>query len=684
MPPQAQTLLGVAAVAGRRTDADLLARVCGVSRRALDAALRACIDKGLLVIEHHGDDERVAFRHELIREAAEDVLLPGERVRLHRACAESLAAAPQVPNRPDPGRWAEIAHHWDAAHDEPRVFEAALRAAAEAEHAYAFDAALGQWRRALAAWDLVPDPAAIAGFDRAELLRRAADAAKLAGREGHIPLIYEAIAEADRLGDPARGGALRGRIALELWIDGRPAEAHSAFAEALALLPTTPPTAERGWTLCHLAAAQMMSGAFRGSVHHADAALVIAQATGDRRMEGHALNTRAGSLVMMGQCGGAVECLQRSFVIALEVGDPYLIGRAYVNGTEVLRLAGDDHEALRLAREGVERVVALGLGDTIAPLLRLQAAVVAFDLGRWSEAADLEQQASMQLSDRDTKARTLDSTGEAAVCTAHLDIARGAWDVASRKLATTRQLIVRFEADEEYTGPWACAMAELALWQRRPHDALAVIEAGLTRVETTDDIYWRMRLLRLGLCAAADLAETARHRRDVAAEARMTGIAGALRARTASAVDAIAATDGGLAVELAAEETTAVAEETRLHGRSDPSAWRAAAAGWEVRERPYQRAYARWREAEACLSLGDRAAGAAALGEAARIVGQLGPGPLMDAVSALARRARIPLSSAPGGARDAAGASGPGGRSPLPSSSSPLASARCSSWSRWG
>ena len=507
-----------------------------------------------------------------------------------------------------------------------------------------------------------PIPPPSPAFDRAELLRRAADAAKLAGREGHIPLIYEAIAEADRLGDPARGGALRGRLGLELWIDGRPAEAHSAFAEALALLPTTPPTAERGWTLCHLAAAQMMSGAFRGSVHHADAALVIAQATGDRRMEGHALNTRAGSLVMMGQCGRAVECLERSFVIALEVGDPYLIGRAYVNGTEVLRLAGDDHEALRLAHEGVERVVALGLGDTIAPLLRLQAAVVAFDLGRWSEAADLEQQASMQLSDRDTKARTLDNTGEAAVCTAHLDIARGAWDVASRKLATTRQLIVRFEADEEYTGPWACAMAELALWQRRPHDALAEIEAGLTRVEATDDIYWRMRLLRLGLCAAADLAETARHRRDVAAEARMTGIAAALRARTASAVDAIAATDGGLAVELAAEETTVVAEETRLHGRSDPSAWRAAAAGWEVRERPYQRAYARWREAEACLSLGDRAAGAAALGEAARIVGQLGPGPLMDAVSALARRARIPLSPAPGDAAEAAGASGPGRR----------------------
>ncbi len=234
--------------------------------------------------------------------------------------------------------------------------------------------------------------------------------------------------------------------------------------------------------------------------------------------------------------------------------------------------------------------------------------------------------------------------------------------MASRKLATTRQLIVRFEADEEYTGPWACAMAELALWQRRPHDALAEIEAGLTRVETTDDIYWRMRLLRLGLCAAADLAEIARHRRDVAAEAEVTGIAAALRARTASAVDAIAGTDGGLAVELAAEETTAAAEETRLHGRSDPSAWRAAAAGWEARERPYQRAYARWREAEACLSQGDRAAGADALGEAARIVGQLGPGPLMDAVSALARRARIPLAPAPGGARGAAGASGPGRR----------------------
>ena len=46
------------------------------------------------------------------------------------------------------------------------------------------------------------------------------------------------------------------------------------------------------------------------------------------------------------------------------------------------------------------------------------------------------------------------------------------------------------------------------------------------------------------------------------------------------------------------------AERSRLEGRSDPERWQAAATAWERLERPFDAAYARFREAEALLADG--------------------------------------------------------------------------------
>jgi ATP/maltotriose-dependent transcriptional regulator MalT len=204
-----------------------------------------------------------------------------------------------------------------------------------------------------------------------------------------------------------------------------------------------------------------------------------------------------------------------------------------------------------------------------------------------------------------------------------------------------------FDAEYQYTGPYACSRAELALWQGRPGEALDAIADTLPHLERTDDARYRMRLLRLGMRAAADVAEIARDRRDAAGSAEAVEMASALRTRSLSAVDAIAAMDGGLALELTAEEATVAAEETRLRGASDPSAWYEAAEAWSARGRPYHRAYARYREAEAHLVDGERPQAAEALPEAARIATSLGARPLLDAVQALGRRARIPLDEQP-------------------------------------
>jgi DNA-binding NarL/FixJ family response regulator len=112
-------------------------------------------------------------------------------------------------------------------------------------------------------------------------------------------------------------------------------------------------------------------------------------------------------------------------------------------------------------------------------------------------------------------------------------------------------------------------------------------------------------------------------------------------ARLAELEPRFAATDSSR--ELAAIRMTAAAEATRIAGRPDPSAWRAVAEAWTAFDRPYFSALARWREAEAALAAGDRAAATVALRLADAGAAGLGARPLREALEALARRARIAL-----------------------------------------
>lgn len=641
---EAQTILGVAAVVGRTVEAALLAQVSALESKALDAGLEACVERGLLVVDRAEARDRLAFRHALIAEVVYDGILPDERIRIHRAIAEALAARIAAPGPPDPGRWAELAGQWDAARDQVRAFDAALHAADEAEQAFAWAASFAQYRRALAGWELVGDPEAIAGFDRVELLSRAAVAAHLGGTRSQVPLLREAIAEADRRGDAARGSLLRGQLGLDLWFDGHPAEAGEVYREALAMVPPDPPTVERAWILARLAQKLMLDGSDREAQGLAEAAIAMAREVGDRRVETHALNTLGCALAGLGRCDSSADAMERSLAIALELEDPRHIGRAYLNATEILAVCGRDERALEVAQEGIERAAAMGIGEVEGALIGPQAAVIDYECGRWAEAARFLVEGRIDVPVPDADISNLAKWVEILARTVELDVGTGDWDGAARKLEWVgEQLQSGFEMEYQYTGPYACARAELALWQARPREAVAAVEEVLPRLERTDDTRYRMRLLRLGIRAAADLAEIARDRRDATAEAQAAAIAASLRTRSAGATAAIAGMEGGLALELAAEEATVVAEESRLRGPGDPAAWREAAAGWSARERPYHRAYVRFREAEASMVAGDRANAAEALGEARQIASGLGARPLLDTIDAFARRSRIPL-----------------------------------------
>ena len=88
----------------------------------------------------------------------------------------------------------------------------------------------------------------------------------------------------------------------------------------------------------------------------------------------------------------------------------------------------------------------------------------------------------------------------------------------------------------------------------------------------------------------------------------------------------------------------AQAEQSRLQGHSDPVRWQAAVDAWERLERPFEAAYARYRQAEALLGIGaPRQQAEAALRPAHQTTVRLGAGPLRRVIELLAQRGRIRL-----------------------------------------
>jgi DNA-binding CsgD family transcriptional regulator/tetratricopeptide (TPR) repeat protein len=629
-------LLRLAAVAGRDVDAKVLAAASGTTGQALDAAIAAGIDCGLLVVRRTPSGDRIGCRHALIGEVIEAELMPGERMGLHRALAEALVAAAGAPGTAELGSWAEITLHWDSARDERQTLAAAVLAGAEAERAFAFTQALAHYRRALAAWQLVLEPASVAGIDRIELLGRAATAAWLAGGPGSVELLHAAVAEADRIGDDVQRAMQRTRLARALWITGDPIASSQMYAQAEAAMPPGPPTPERARLQAGLANHAMLEGRHRRAMFVAERAIALARESGARRIEGDALDTLACSASELGFGSLARASYEQSLAIALEGGDPDDIGRIEHNATEILSLAGDDERALQLALANAARMDAMGMGIAYGAFIRVHAAVVAHELGKWQLA--LELVTGFDLED-------LDPLSEVYVLARKvgMSVDRGEWELADRQIARIGGLLDLFVTEDQQSGPYAVARAELALWRGQPAAAKAAIEHGLERLERTDDVRYRVRLRQLGVRAAADLAELARIRHDPTAVASAVAAADAIRARTATAVDRVGEMDGGLAVDMAAELASAGAEQARLMGEVDLEAWQRASEAWRRRGRPYREAYTLYRTAETALTAGDRRTACEALRAASRTGAQLGAGPLRQASDALARRSRIAL-----------------------------------------
>jgi DNA-binding CsgD family transcriptional regulator len=298
--------------------------------------------------------------------------------------------------------------------------------------------------------------------------------------------------------------------------------------------------------------------------------------------------------------------------------------------------AGRPLEALEVTRQGLKRMHELGL-DLALPssALRGQRATQLCDLGRWQEAEELvteemlrELPAAMAL--------------HLQLVLGRIHMNRGQVELAKMNARAAQRMV------EQLNDPMSDSclqgyLAELATLEGDYPTARSATAKALRDLADSEQHVETLRFCRTGLQAAADAAERAHDRRHAAAAVADIQTTGEqLLATARQALIRV----GTQISEAKAQAAACEAEFTRLELRSDPQEWSAVMANWDALPRPYEVAYARWRQAAALLAAKAPKAPKAAAGvlrQAHDASMHLGAQPLRQEIERLAQRARIDL-----------------------------------------
>jgi DNA-binding CsgD family transcriptional regulator/tetratricopeptide (TPR) repeat protein len=581
----ARRVVQLAAVAGETGEPvphPLLAAVAGLTERALLAAVRSAVDAGVLATTVDGGYE---VRPGLLREAVLAELLPAERTRAHRRCAEALERRPGLVAPDRLTTW--LAYQWHGAGEPDRAVAAAHRAAAGAgaRHAYA-----EQSRLLRLALDLHP------GTDVD--CERAALAAIRAGEPGHALALTDRAVAAPGNAANAMLLALRCRALHELGDAG----AATAAAQTLRALPAQP-AAVRAGALDLLATVLAARG-------RPAAAQTLARraATLDGEAAAGARITFAGTLAPLGAYQDALDALHLERDRAAGRGDPIGLARAHAGLAAALTLLGRLPEAID----------ASGGSPGPEPALRLAEALLL--AGRWAEA-DRTAAAALALDPPRPLAVALHAVrGEVALGQGRLDVAR-----EHRSLAET--LLARIAGAVPETLPVACLRAELALCEHRVDEARKAVAEALPVTQECRVSLLGWRLLVTGARVEARARIRARAFGDELTDESMVPALRQAAAGLPTGTPLLAAYAGWFAVEL---------------GDPEPG-WESLADALDGVGVPYPACYARLRAAEAAVVAGARAAARQRLRSAAAEAERLGAMRLRGEIRRLARGADIPL-----------------------------------------
>ena len=613
LDPAAQGLLRLAAAAGRDVGYPLLRAVAGLPELDVRGSLRQAVEHGVLVADQATGSFR--FRHALLAEAVYATILPGEREELHARLAEELARSATAGP-------AELAPHWAAAGRTAEALAASVEAARQAQAVFGRAEALAHLERALALWHAVPDAAALARLDLAELCSWAAE---LASQVGTAPRPVELARRAIELvgaDDPHRAALLHVSLGEYLYETGSNDAALSAFERAVELVPAQPPSPERAYSLGTLAGGLMVAWRFAESLPIGEQALALARGVGAHEAEVRALTVLGGDLAYLGRGEEGIAHFRQALQLAEEIGDHIGLERAYINFTDALTMLGRPRESTRLGQAGLEVMRRYGIDSALLVSNQTEALLA---IGDWDEAEKLSN-ASLRGSTAFPYVLLMFRAG--------LELGRGDFDAARAHLEAASATL----REDRVLGLYDAYLADLAFWERRWTDADAAIQDGLAQARWREAAQIRVQLCAKGLRAQAELAALARARHDTGA------VGDQLRRARSLLTDARHAADEASPVTPNATGWRALAEAEyeRARGAARPDLWADAAATWERLERPPLAAYCRWRQAEALVAAGaSRTEASGPLRQAHAVAARIGAQPLVRELTLLAERARL-------------------------------------------
>jgi DNA-binding CsgD family transcriptional regulator len=403
LDPDAQDVVRVAAVIGRRVPHALLERVAGTDPVTLRRALRAAVDHHVLEPRADGYE----FRHALLAEAVIDDLLPTERLELHRACADALREDPTL------GTPADLARHALTSGDRVAALEASLRAGDGARRMGGPAEALAHYETALMLLDVDP------GVGQSVTLRAAA-AANAAGRPGRAMALLRRRLD-DGVDGPHERAELLGALAFAAGLTEERVDLVALTGQALDLLDESAPVPLRVSLLARRAEALM--GARRGSeaVAVADEAMALAvehDLTVDRADLESILAWLGG---LAGDADASIRRLER-VVAGWTTAPDFALLRAMHILAAIHYRQSDLPQALAGFERTAEEARRAGLGSSVYAVDSLAMAVtVAYELGEWDHALELVASA---------RARELPEPGLASIeaAAAYVRAARGDLD----------------------------------------------------------------------------------------------------------------------------------------------------------------------------------------------------------------------------------------------------------------
>jgi len=556
LPEETQEILRQA-TASDYVEHRLLAAVTGLDDATLTRALRPAVTANVLI----ADSDGYAFRHALIREAVHEDLLPGEHTRLHARYAEELTADPGLVS---PGRGAaELAQHWNSAHNATATLISARQAAREAYKVAAYAEAQQWLSRVLELWEQVPDAAARIGEDHLSVLESATTAADLAGEnERGIKLATAALREVGD--DPIRRSALlekRGRLRIFL----RREEGIPDLQEAIRLIPDDPPTPDKARALASMSQLFVkIPDRQDEAISAARKAVAVARAVGDPAAEANALLTincidlDRNADELLAELAKIEEIAERA-----DTFQPLL--RLALNTSHILEGAGRHEEAAKVARTGARRAAKHGVGRASGTILAINQAEPLVSLGRWDEAMEVIERALEQDPIPAHESGLRELAGEILVARGELEAAARHHELAAAAVPQNRTL----RAEDFF----ACIRLklELLLAQGRPDLVPEALEPLMEHRRLADDARYSWPVLVLGALACAQLGGSAETLARIEQRAAKLAVNGPRQE---------------------AHQLTFEAAVRLAHGTRDKGAWSAAAAAWEALGEPYTQARA--------------------------------------------------------------------------------------------